>query len=134
MDKITKFKKLIEEISSETGIVLPQGYQYRYAPYDCWKCEKQIIIFKWNDLLPPEENIKPPAPIPLTIRQRYTVMSGETYWANVCPVCDSVQGDFFLSCEPDSPFFTLGEIMNNKHAFNEDMKQIADYYYEQIVS
>ncbi len=134
MDKTTEFKRLIAKVASETNTTLPQGYQYRYTPYNCWKCGKEIIIFKWTDSLLAGEISEPPAPIPTTLKQRHTAMSDETYWANVCPSCDSVQGDFFINHEPDSPFFGLGEIVDNEKSFNEDIERIADYYYGQIVS
>lgn len=134
MDKTTEFKKLIAKVASETNITLPQGYQYRYAPYNCWKCGKEIIIFKWTDSLLAGEVSEPPVPIPETLKQRHAAMSDETYWANVCPSCDNVQGDFFINHEPDSPFFVLGEVVDNEKALKEDMEQIADYYYGQIVS
>lgn len=133
MDKTTEFKKLIAGIASKNKATLPQGYQYRYAPYECWKCHNNIIIFKWTESLLAGKISEPPAPIPVTLKQRHTAMSNETYWANVCPFCDSVQGDFFINNEPDSPFFGLGEIINDEKAFDEDMDQIANYYYEQIV-
>lgn len=110
MDKIKSFKEIIEKISKETGIEIPQGYKYRYAPYLCWKCNKRILIFNWTNPLISGPIDTPPEPIPKTLQKRYTAMSNETYWANVCPFCDSVQGDFYINCEPESPLIVIGEI------------------------
>lgn len=136
MSRSSDFIRLIEKIASDTKVVLPVGYVYRYAPYQCGKCGKQIVIYKWYDNSLIEGEIeKPPEPIPHTIQERHTNMSGETYWANTCPHCDSVQGDFYISNEPDSPFFSLeSDFANNKESFDADMEQIAEYYFTYIVS
>lgn len=129
MNDTERFKKLITEIATKTNVVLPEGYKYRYAPYSCWKCNEDMIIFKWTNPLISGPIDIPPEPIPPTLKERYTSTSNETYWANVCPKCDSVQGDFFISCEPDSPFFGLGEIIDSKEAFDKDMEDISNYYF-----
>lgn len=136
MKRVSDFIKLVEKTASVTKVVLPAGYAYRYAPYQCWKCGTQIVIYKWCDNSLIEGEIeKPPEPIPHTIQERSTNMSNETYWANTCPHCKSVQGDFYISNEPDSPFFGLeNEIINNEESFINDMEQIAEYYFNQIVS
>lgn len=135
MKGLSDFMQLVEKIASDTKVVLPAGYSYRYAPYQCWKCGKQIIIFKWSNSMLEGGIEKPSEPIPHTIKESYTKISDETYWANTCPHCSSVQGDFFISNEPDSPFFGLdSEIADSKESFNSDMKQIAEYYFNYIVS
>jgi hypothetical protein len=92
------FQQKISDISKVTKISLPTSY-YRYAFQSCWKCNKEIIVFSWNDEIPALK------PIPKTIQLRYSRTAGHKYWANTCPYCDSIQGDFFLHSEPDSPFF-----------------------------
>lgn len=129
MNNTDEFKKLIDKIAKETNTLLPKGYKYRYAPYACWKCGESIIIFKWTSPLISGPIDVPPEPIPSTLKERYTSTSNETYWANVCPKCDSVQGDFFINCEPESPFFVSGEVVDSKEAFDQDMTEIADYYF-----
>lgn len=132
MSQIDDFNKLIDKISKEVEVRLPEGFGYRYAPYSCWKCDKDIIIFKWCHSRIEGEIKTPSEPIPKTIQKRHTAMANQAYWANVCPHCDSVQGDFFLSNEPDSPFFVLHNIENTKEAYEADMVEIVDYYYSQI--
>lgn len=135
MKELSDFIQLVEKIASDTKVFLPVGYSYRYAPYECWECGKQIVIFKWCNSMLEGEIEKPPEPIPHTIQERYTNMSSERYWANTCPYCNSTQGDFYISNEPDSPFFGLeNEIINNKKSFEKDMVQIAEYYYNCLVS
>jgi len=127
-----EFFKTTERIAQETGIALPSGYAYRYAPYSCWKCAKEILVFKWCHGRIEGEIEKPLAPIPRTVQERYTSTSEETYWANTCPHCDSVQGDWFLSVEPDSPFFMLHDIDDNRESFENDMAAIAEYYSQHL--
>lgn len=132
MSKISDFTDLVNKTSKEVGLKLPDNFGYRYAPYSCWKCDKEIVIFKWCHSHIEGEIETPPEPIPKTIQKRHTAMADEAYWANVCHYCDSVQGDFFLSNEPDSPFFSLHDIENNKDSFEADMEGIADYYYNNL--
>jgi hypothetical protein len=129
MEYLPQFNKLIERISSETKVELPAGYKYRYAPRSCWKCAKDILIFKWCNSMLEGEIEKPPEPVPHTIQIRHTAMSGEDYWANTCPYCNSVQGDFYISNEPDSPLFILGGIEDDPKSFESDMLRISEYFY-----
>jgi len=39
-----------------------------------------------------------------TFKLTYSKMSGKKYYANTCPKCKVIYGDFFLHDEPDSPF------------------------------
>jgi len=128
----SKINQLVKNIASQSEVTIPAGYKYRYAPYSCYKCGKDILIFKWGNSLLAGEVEKPPLPMPETLKQRHTNMSGETYWANVCPYCDSVQGDFFINHEPDSPLFGLGDVVDTKESFETDMENIANYYYQNI--
>lgn len=134
MERVKEFTEIVERIAKETGVNLPTGLNYRYAPYDCWKCGKEMVVFKWCHGRIEGEIEKPPEPIPKTIKERYTSTSDETYWANVCPHCDNVQGDWFLSVEPDSPFFTLHDIEDTKESFESDIAGIAEYYFSQLVA
>ena len=46
-------------------------------------------------------------PRPPTIQKRFSRTIREIYWANGCPRCGTLQGDFYLHAEPDGPFFGL---------------------------
>lgn len=58
-------------------------------------------MFEWKSGLWGD---KPIPPIPKTIKYRYSKTVGNKYWANTCSYCNSLQGDFFLKCEPGGPF------------------------------
>lgn len=44
-----------------------------------------------------------------TFRFRNSVMGGTRYFANTCPKCHVISGDFFLHSEPGAPFFPASE-------------------------
>jgi hypothetical protein len=44
-----------------------------------------------------------------TFQFRYSKTVGSKYFANTCPSCGSLSGDFFLHSEPGAPFFPTHE-------------------------
>ena len=44
-----------------------------------------------------------------TFRFRYSKIVGSKYYANTCPSCGMLSGDFFLHSEPGGPFFPTDE-------------------------
>ena len=40
-----------------------------------------------------------------TFKLKYSKTVGQKYYANTCPDCGSLSGDFFLLSEPGAPFF-----------------------------
>jgi hypothetical protein len=44
-----------------------------------------------------------------TYKLKYSKTEGEKYFANTCPVCGALSGDFFLHSEPGAPFFPEDE-------------------------
>ena len=91
----------------------------------CWRCETNMPIIallapKIDDtedqvgVLSGIENI--PGDILRFIQSRvptfklkYSKMAGEKYFANTCPKCGVIYGDFFLHDEPGAPFFPVDE-------------------------
>lgn len=120
----------IAAIAGGLGVEVPKAV-YRYAPHECWKCHRKILVYAW----PPNRELfskkEPPENKPATIQWRPTGMSDTYYWANTCPHCDRVQGDFFVHAEPNSPLFGLGEIENNPESFERDLLRLAEYYVTQ---
>jgi hypothetical protein len=96
-------EKTIEMVARECGVNLPDKSKYDYALHTCYICKKQMIVFSWIDSEIWDKN-EPSAPIPKTVQKRFTKTSGNSYWANVCPFCDSVQGDWYLNMEPGGVF------------------------------
>ena len=44
-----------------------------------------------------------------TFKLKYSKTVGQKYYANTCPDCGSLSGDFFLHSEPGAPFFPTDE-------------------------
>lgn len=44
-----------------------------------------------------------------TFQLRYSKTVGDKYYANTCPRCGMLSGDFFLHSEPGAPFFPMDE-------------------------
>jgi hypothetical protein len=125
------FDDEVGTIAKKLGAEIPKK-TYRYAPYQCYKCGEKMLVYTW----PNKEmsSIKtPPADKPKTIQLVTTKMSEQTYWANTCPYCNAVQGDFFLESEPDSPFFCLGGgLKDTAEDFKKDIENIANYFVVQL--
>lgn len=122
----TRFNKKIQQIAKASNLELPKKY-YRYSFCKCWKCKREIIIFTW----PRDETDNSVAPkimpAPKTVQFRYSKTVGGKYWANTCPFCQSIQGDFFLYNEPDGSFFGLNCEEDSSTAFDRDMLRISAY-------
>ena len=88
---------------------------------DCWKCRKkmpvvailaphiedaenQVCVLSGIVGLPEEVRDYIQKRVP-TFRLRYSKTVGRKYFANTCPDCGSLSGDFFLHSEPGAPFF-----------------------------
>ena len=44
-----------------------------------------------------------------TFKLKHSMMAGKKYYANTCPKCRVLYGDFFLHAEPGAPFFPTDE-------------------------
>lgn len=91
----------------------------------CWRCdtkmpvitllaphvedtENQICLLSDIDELPKEVLRYIQKRVP-TFKRKYSKMAGKSYWANTCPNCGYLFGDFFLHDEPGTPFFPTDE-------------------------
>lgn len=119
-----RFQTKTSQIAKRMNLELPTDY-YRYAPCSCWRCKKDILVFTWpgrqlHEMTPPRYQ-----PVPKTIRFEYSKTVRGKYWANVCPHCQAIQGDWFLFAEPEGPFFGLDCEENTVDAFNRDLMTLA---------
>lgn len=127
----SEYNEKIKLISQQTMVEIPTIF-YRTAYNECWRCNKEILLFVWsgdsyNYKL--SENILKPK----TVQYRYSKMAGTKYWVNTCPYCKSIQGDFFLFSEPDSPLFGFHCGKNTENEFKKDMKLLAIRYMEKAL-
>lgn len=82
-------------LSDRQQVALPPSPPYRYVAHACWRCGTEMVAFHWpggGDHSPR----RPPDPIPETVQHRVTEGAGD-YWANCCPRCSAVQGDYYLA-------------------------------------
>ena len=87
----------------------------------CWRCdtkmsviallaphvedtENGICILADIDELPNEVLSYIQKRVP-TFKRKFSKMAGKKYYANTCPKCGVLFGDFFLHDEPGAPFF-----------------------------
>jgi len=123
--------KIIEETAKVCGISLPTESKYEYAVHTCYKCTKLMIVFDWSNS-EIWSNKEPPKPIPKTVQKRHTKTIGESYWANVCPFCDSVQGDWYLNVEPGGVFSGIPDYDDfYKFPEKQEMREIEEKEPEQ---
>jgi hypothetical protein len=118
-----KFHYKVNIIAKRTGIELPESY-YRYGFCKCWKCKREIIVFAWPKTSEWDKSAPKVKPIPRTIQYRYSATVNNKYWVNTCPNCKSIQGDWFLFFEIDSPFFGISR-KDSEDAYHRDMQTIA---------
>lgn len=96
----------------------------------CWRCqsrmtavailaphvedtENQVCIFSNIESLPSDvaEYIQRRVP---TFMFKYSKTVKHKYYANTCPKCGVITGDFFLHSEPGDPFFPTDEVEANQ--------------------
>ena len=91
----------------------------------CWRCdskmsviallaphiegtEDQVCVLSDIDELPKGVLLYIQKRVP-TFKRKYSKMAGKKYFANTCPKCGVISGDFFLHSEPGAPFFPTEE-------------------------
>lgn len=122
----SKFQAKAKQIAKANKLELPTAY-YRYGVCKCWKCKREIIVFAWPRDGMHNESAPKVKPLPKTVQYRYSKTVGDKYWVNTCPYCQSIQGDFFLYCEPDGAFFGVNCTEDSVTAFESDMFRIASH-------
>ncbi len=125
---VQKYNQKIKSISQQTKVEIPTTF-YRTAYSSCWRCGKELLLFVWPNDSMHSHKLPENIPRPKTVQYRYSKMAGSKYWANTCPHCKSIQGDFFLFSEPDSPLFGFHCSGNSEKGFRKDMKHLAIRYY-----
>lgn len=106
-------------IAEKFGFSLPTKF-YRFAIWNCWQCDEKIIVFTW-----PKHHVMH-EPIPQTIQLRQTMGMEKAYFANVCPKCNSVQGDYHMNNKRGAPFFGLDMRGMSPRTYEADMQKIIE--------
>lgn len=91
----------------------------------CWRCESrmpviallapnvddtegQVCVLSDIDDIPQKILTFIQERVP-TFKLKQSKMAGKKYFANTCPKCGVLYGDFFLHAEPGAPFFPTDE-------------------------
>ncbi|HBZ6168958.1 TPA: hypothetical protein ML354_001633 [Salmonella enterica] len=84
----------------------------------CWKCEEMIPVFSFGSS----------TSRPYTVQYRYSKTAQEKYWANTCPKCKAMQGDWFIYMEPsgDGLLYHLQHIAESDDKFENSWGTIED--------
>lgn len=92
---------------------------------ECWRCESVMPVIallapKTDDAEGHVAMLTEIEDIPLgilkfiqsnvpTFKLKYSKMARKKYFANTCPKCGVISGDFFLQSKSDGPFFPMDE-------------------------
>lgn len=93
--EVDEVRERARTAAERTGQTLPPSPPYEAAPHLCWRCGQEMVVFLWPGGGGHSAK-KPPSPRPATVRLCATEGYGAEYWANCCPGCGAVQGDWHL--------------------------------------
>ena len=117
------FFEKASQVAKKAGQALPAS-PYRYGIAKCWKCKEDVLVFSWPGHDAEAGPASPPLPRPPTVQFRYSRTAGVKYWANTCPYCRSLQGDFYLY---DGPFLCGLSLTDDLDSLKVDMLRIAEH-------
>lgn len=129
----------------------------------CWRCKREISVFAFavesNNISDISENqlfdveretgydlfiwsisgdispkIKEILKNDFGCKDKYSKTVGGTYFANNCPYCNGIQGEFFLHSEPESPFGYLGDSELILHKISLTQGLISNLYINSQIS
>lgn len=130
------------------GLVINSPIYIAAAETDCWKCKSKMKVVAIiapkiigesegvgilsNVTRLPEFILQQIQKINPYYQLRYSKMAEDKYFANVCPHCDVISGDFFLHSEPGEAFFPTSDEEVNKIClmeikFDNSIEIVSDY-------
>ncbi|MFH1731058.1 MAG: hypothetical protein ABIF82_05320 [Planctomycetota bacterium] len=126
-----KFTSRTREIAETSGVRIPGSY-YRYAPATCYKCRKAMLVFTWPGHSLFATDAPRAAPKPVTLQYRRSRTAEGRYWANTCPFCGALQGDWFLCAEPGGAFFGFESGRDSQDARLRDLQRLAYLHVQNV--
>lgn len=93
-EELADVRRRAEEVARRVGARVASNLEYHPAPHVCWRCSTEMIVYAWPGS-GRHTRSRPPEPIPGSVQERWTDGAGH-YWANCCPTCSAVQGDYHL--------------------------------------
>lgn len=108
-DEVAEIHARARAVAERAGLELPPSPPYLSAPHRCWRCTAEMVVHLWPGGGGHSQR-RPPDPLPSTVRLCATEGYGAEYWANGCPVCYAVQGDWHLR-RGNADYVRLAELM-----------------------
>ena len=117
-DANTRYWRYLQSVAKDTKCWLPKGNIFRVTGFECWRdeCKTEFLVFDWPKS---HEGREPPEKRPHTLKYRVSKMAGTSYWANCCPSCDSIVGEFYL------PPLCSEESVDTQESYTYDMSELA---------
>jgi hypothetical protein len=98
----------VQALAKKNKVTLPPSPPYISSVQDCYRCKQRIIVYTWKGRKRWDKR-PPPEPKPKTMQFRYSNTIRDEYWANTCPYCGRIQGDFFLDSKAKFSLFDIPE-------------------------
>lgn len=89
-------KKEINRITQATNIKY-NSQCYTPKLHHCWRCEKEMVLFTWENNKLYSTREPKASPRPWTIVHREHIANKKDFWTNICPYCKSVQGKTIMN-------------------------------------
>jgi predicted RNA-binding Zn-ribbon protein involved in translation (DUF1610 family) len=93
--ELREIREQAEDLARRTDIEVSSNRDYHPVPHRCWRCSSEMVVYAWAGG-GSYTTKAPPTPIPGSVQRRWTDGAGD-YWANCCPYCSVVQGDYHLA-------------------------------------
>ncbi len=108
-EEVAEIHARARAIAQRAGQTVPAIPPYGWAQHRCWRCATDMVVYLWPGG-GGHSAVRPPEPVPETVRLCATEGYGAEYWANCCPECHAVQGDHHLGrANPD--YIRLTELL-----------------------
>lgn len=101
--RLREIQDCVLPIARRLHLSLPSSPPYHYVAHECWRCKSSMVAFLWPGG-GARGSQRPPAPIPASV-QHCATDGGGNYWANCCPDCSVVQGDYYLARDNEHYMF-----------------------------
>lgn len=93
--EVREVERRARVVAERLDVGLPPSPPYHSVAHECWRCGSDMLVYSWPG--GGSHSVRrPPDPIPTTVQHRVTD-GGGNYWANCCPRCSAVQGDYYLA-------------------------------------
>ncbi len=111
-DELRRIQKRAQALADRVGLEVSPNAAYHAVPHVCWRCSADMVAYVWTGSGFHTVE-RPPDPIPVSVKHCATEGAGD-YWANCCPRCTAVQGDYHLGTK-NADYQVVREILRNSY-------------------